>query len=251
MSILLTEFILHQESLNYFMKIFNAFLIVMFVSIGFSQKPMKDFYLKKSLKQDGFQYQFTVLDEDERGVWYFNKSKFYFWYKAQKVLSTQGGASGQLLNGDFEAFHENKQLAQKGTFRKGLKEGKWMYWRKDGTLITIENWKQGKYAGTKELFNEKGELIETCKYSRFKCVKTVGDSVIVIKKREPRAENRDSKKTKKTDSETTEKKHWLKNLFKKKDPSASSETKSSANKKDSEKPKKEPKIKKRGLKTES
>lgn len=222
------------------MKIFNTFLITMLVFIGFSQKPMKDFYLKKSLKQDGYQYQFTVLDEDQRGICHFSKSKFYFWYKAQKVLSTQGGASGQLLNGDFEAFHENKQLAQKGSFRKGLKDGKWMYWRKDGTLITIENWKQGKYFGTKELFNEKGELTETTNYSRFKCVKTVGDSVIVIKNREPRAEKRDLNHEKKADSEDEEKKHWLKNLFKKKEP-----------KSDSEKPKKVPKIKKGELKTES
>ena len=220
------------------MKIFNTFLITMVVFIGFSQKPMKDFYLKKSLKQDGFQYQFTVLDEDERGIWHFNKSKFYFWYKAQKVLSTQGGASGQLLNGDFEAFHENKQLAQKGTFYKGLKDGNWIYWRKNGTLITIENWKHGEYSGTKELFNEKGELIETSKYSRFKCVRTVGDSVIVIKNREPRSEKRDLSHKKKTDSEEGEKKHWLRDLFKKKDPSTSSGAKSQANKKDSAKPKK-------------
>jgi len=148
---------------------------------GFSQEPTKDFYLKKSLKQDGFQYQFTVLEEDKRGVWHYDKSKFYFWYKAQKVLATQGGASGDLLNGDFVAFHENKQLAQKGRFCKGLKDGKWMYWRTDGTLIMIEYWKKGSASGTKELFNENGESTETIKHARFKSTRTVSDSVIVRK----------------------------------------------------------------------
>ena len=216
-------------------KLFNTLISLIIVFTSFSQEPKKDFYLKKSLKQDGFQYQFTVLEEDARGIRYFNKTKFYFWYKAQKVISTQGGASGQLLNGEFEAYHENKQLAQQGTFHKGLKDGEWTYWRKDGTLITIENWKHGEYSGTKELFNEKGELIETCKYSRFKCAKNHGDSTVIAKNRVPRSErsthraelSRDSKNKKKMDSEKVEKKHWLKNLFKKGD-----------SKSDSEKPKK-------------
>ena len=205
------------------MKIFNTFLIVMLVSFGFTQKPMKDFDLKKSLKQDGFQYQFTVMDIDHHDLWYFRKSKFYFWYKAQKVLSTQGGASGQLLNGEFEAFHDNKQLAQKGNFHKGLKDGKWIYWRTDGSIIKIEFWNKGKYVGIHEFFNENGELIETDKYTRFKHVRTVGDSVIVTKNKKIRPEHckddaqvhKDSGNKKKRDSEATKKKRLSWNFFKK------------------------------------
>lgn len=156
-------------------------LMICFLSV--SQEPTKNFYLKKSLKQNGFQYQFTVLDEDKRGVWHYNKTKFYFWYKAQKVLSTQGGASGELINGDFVAYHENKQLAQKGTFCKGLKDGKWMYWRTDGTLIMIEFWKKGDPCGTKEIFNENGESVETIKHSRFSSTRTISDSIIVTNRK--------------------------------------------------------------------
>lgn len=148
---------------------------------GYSQDVAKDFYLKKSMKQDGYQYQFTVLEDDKRGVWFYSRDKFYFWYKAQRVLSTQGASSGQLLNGNFEAFYENKQLAQKGYFRKGLKDGKWMYWRNDGTLISIENWNKGSFSGTTEFFDAKGDGFETIRHRTLSTTRTTADSVIVNK----------------------------------------------------------------------
>jgi antitoxin component YwqK of YwqJK toxin-antitoxin module len=159
----------------------NLYLLIFIFSISFTfgQKPDKDFHLNKSLKQDGYHYQFSILDEDKRGVWSFNKTKFYFWYKAQHILSTQGGGSGELLNGDFIAYHENKQLAQKGSFHKGLKDGKWMYWRTDGTLMTIESWRKGILSGEKEVFNDNGESIETVKFSRIRTIRTVSDSIII------------------------------------------------------------------------
>lgn len=163
------------------MKTFSFFFMLTIYLSGFSQKPLKDFHLKKSMKQETLQYQFTVLDEDKRGVWHYDKSKFYFWYKAQKVLSTQGGASGQLLHGELEVFHDNKQLAQKGKFCKGLKDGKWTYWRTDGTLIVIENWNKGKLTKTKEDFNEKGETRELTKYSIFSSTRENKDSVVCTK----------------------------------------------------------------------
>lgn len=163
------------------MKTFSFFLLLTISLSGYSQKPVKDFHLKKSMKQETLQYQFTVLDEDKRGVRRYDKSKFYFWYKAQKVLSTQGGASGQLLHGELEVYHDNKQLAQKGKFCKGLKDGKWTYWRTDGTLIVIENWNKGKLTKTKEDFNENGESRQLTKYSLLKYTRENKDSVMCSK----------------------------------------------------------------------
>lgn len=175
---------------------------------AFAQNPVKDFYLKKSLKQDGLHYQFTVLDDDKHGVWIYNKDKFYFWYKAQKVLSTQGGASGQLLNGSFEAFHENKQLAQKGKFHKGLKDGKWINWRADGSLISIEEWNKGDLCGTCEYFNEKGELDYYVKYGFFKTCRYEKDTVIVEKRFGPSTgTGTEKKKLPSTNSGTDDKKN--------------------------------------------
>lgn len=164
------------------MKALLAILLTINIFSFYGQEPSKNFYLKKSLKQEGLQYQFTVLDEDKRGVLFYKKDRFYFWYKTQKILSTQGGASGELLNGTCEAFYSNKQLAQKGDFRKGLKKGKWMHWRTDGTLICIEQWDKGELSGTSEYFNEKGELDHSLKNRTFKSTSTYQDSIVIERK---------------------------------------------------------------------
>lgn len=142
--------------------LFSIFTIISLVC--FSQKELKDYSLSHSLKQNKEQYQFLVLDSDKRGPWIHKKDRFYFWYKAQKVMSTQGGSSGQLLHGEFESFHENKQLSKKGAFRKGLKNGEWLYWREDGTLIKTENWKKGVLKGFETHYNKFGIVDETIQH---------------------------------------------------------------------------------------
>lgn len=157
-----------------------TFLLVVMVSFyGTGQKPLKDFYLKRSLKQDNEQLQFTVLEEDKRGVLFYSKHKFYFWYKAQKVMATQGGSSGNLLHGTFEAFHANKQLSKKGNFKQGLKHGKWMYWRADGTLCRIEQWSHGTQRGEQLFFDEAGMQSEMHHLGRYGSERKVADSLIV------------------------------------------------------------------------
>lgn len=144
-----------------------------------AQKPLKNFYLNRSLKQDNLQFQFTVLDEEKHGVWHYNKHKFYYWYKAQKVMSTQGGSSGILLHGTMEAFHPNKQLSHKGTFNRGLKHGKWMYWREDGTLCRIEQWVNGAQRGEQLFFDEDGVQSESIDLSRYGSHRKVLDSLVI------------------------------------------------------------------------
>lgn len=126
-----------------------------------AQDHLKDFSLKRSLKQDGLHLQFMVLDADKRGVRNHEPGKFYHWTKAQQVRITQGGSSGQLLHGLFEAFYSNKQLAQKGSYCKGLKHGSWKYWYQDGTFQRTESWRHGVQLGKQQFFNESGELVRT------------------------------------------------------------------------------------------
>ncbi len=141
---------------------FSIFLFFSLLSIA--QKELKDYSLSHSLKQNQEQYQFLVLDRDKKGPWIHKKDRFYFWYKAQKVMATQGGSSGQLLHGDFESFHENKQLSKKGTFRKGLKNGEWLYWRNDGTLIKTETWKKGILRGIEKDYDKSGRVYQTIQH---------------------------------------------------------------------------------------
>lgn len=73
-----------------------------------------------------------------------SKRKTYHWYKTQEIIKTQGGYSGQLLDGEFVAYYSNKQLKEKGKFNKGLKAGKWIKWNSDGSILSMELWWRGK-----------------------------------------------------------------------------------------------------------
>lgn len=146
-----------------------------------AQNHLKDFSLKRSLKQDGLQFNFTVLDDDKKGVRHYSVSKFYFWTKAQHLQSTQGASSGQLLHGTFEAFYTSKQLARKGEFSKGLKNGTWNFWNKDGSYQRKERWRRGKLCGKQQFFDSKGELVRTeiIRGNKKKCIQS--DTTILWK----------------------------------------------------------------------
>ena len=163
------------------MKYLIAFTLIIHATVSFNQKILKDIHLFHSLKQDGEQFQFKVLDKDKKGVRFYRKDRFYYWYKAQHVLTTQGGSSGQILHGEFEAFYDSKQLSKKGTFTKGLKDDEWLYWRKDGTLIKSENWKRGKLSGIETHYNSRGEAFQTIKHSMFSTKRENADSIIIHK----------------------------------------------------------------------
>lgn len=155
---------------------FISILIISFLSFG--QKIEKRLYLKHSFKQDGKAYQFTVRDEDKRTINHFNKNKNYYWFKAQKVMVTQGGASGLLLNGLFESFYPNKQLNEKGQFKNGLKNGEWLYWRNDGTLSKKEFWSGGNKKRKEISYDANGVEELMIKHKWLKTVKSSADSLV-------------------------------------------------------------------------
>lgn len=145
------------------------------------QKQIESFYLRKVLLQNNLQLQFTVLDKDDRGVRNYDKNKFYFWFKGQKVMNTQGGASGDLLHGSFEAHYSNKQLESKGKFKKGLKSGEWISWYQDGRIKSTEKWKKGEQKGGQRYYHNSGELDYYRKVGSFKEVVRNGDSLFIDK----------------------------------------------------------------------
>ena len=62
----------------------RALVLILIVLSGatYAQKPLQEVYLKRTIKQEGQQYQFMLLDEDKRGVSRYDREKFYYWYKA-------------------------------------------------------------------------------------------------------------------------------------------------------------------------
>lgn len=144
----------------------------------FSQELLKQ---SVNIKQDGLTCKFYVLDQDEKGIKNYNDSKYYYWFKAQKVMSTQGGSSGNLLDGVFQSFYSNNQLFEQGSFEKGLKTGEWKRWDFNGTLIRTENWKNGKLSGKQTEYDGKGQVTSQTYIKRRITVIRKVDTTIVIK----------------------------------------------------------------------
>jgi antitoxin component YwqK of YwqJK toxin-antitoxin module len=72
------------------------------------------------------------------------KDLFYAWYSANAIHFTQAGYSNILLNGQYTEYYLNKSLKEQGTYKSGLKTGKWKSWNEDGTLIRQSSWKNGR-----------------------------------------------------------------------------------------------------------
>jgi len=68
---------------------------------------------------------------------------FYYWYNANTIHFSQGGFSGNLLNGTYTEYYLKLNLQKQGNFKNGLKDGKWKSWNEDGTLREISQWKNG------------------------------------------------------------------------------------------------------------
>lgn len=160
-----------------------TFLLLLFInsSIVVGQKGLEKYHLRKSMKQDEIQYQFYVTEEGDKRSNY-KKNKKYSWYKSQKLFTTQGGASGVLLDGDFESYFFNKQLHSKGYFNRGLKDGEWRYWRNNGTLKKTEKWRNGNLIGEEVFYDENGNE-EKIIHKSFNRITKVGlDTVIYLSK---------------------------------------------------------------------
>ncbi|MCB0761753.1 MAG: hypothetical protein KDC12_09545 [Flavobacteriales bacterium] len=71
----------------------------------------------------------------------------YTWFYAGQLKTTQGGYDGVLLHGDFRRFDKEGNLIENGKFLKGLKSGEWKTWNADGTLVRIDNYKNGTLHG--------------------------------------------------------------------------------------------------------
>lgn len=135
-------------------------LLVFFLSSGFvwCQTPealrhcttddyKMDFYV--SLKSKKVRYADTLS---------------YYWFKAQKLYTTQGMSAGNILHGKFLKYHTNGQLAEQGEFDYGLKDGEWIKWYDSGKIQSKLTYKNGLLHGKFMVFDEEGNRIKIGKY---------------------------------------------------------------------------------------
>ncbi|MDP2684146.1 MAG: hypothetical protein Q8P20_03750 [bacterium] len=132
-------------------------LLLLFIcASSFSDDPIQ----KKYIRNKDYNIHFYVTIEIKKA----NENKLYYWYKSGEIHQSFGGAGGELLHDDFIKYYDKNQLAEKGTFKYGLKVGQWKNWHKNGKLKSIQKYTKGVLNGMSILYDENGDLIQKGKY---------------------------------------------------------------------------------------
>ncbi len=90
-------------------------------------------YHKLQLADSLYDYRFTVIAVSREKP---DLEKTYTWYMKNSIQVTQGNYSGKLLHGTYTKYYwKTNQLAEKGDYKYGLKEGAWQEWNNNGKYI--------------------------------------------------------------------------------------------------------------------
>jgi antitoxin component YwqK of YwqJK toxin-antitoxin module len=117
-------------------------------------------YQKLQLADSLYDYRFTVVAVSKEKP---QSEKTYTWYMKNAVLVTQGNYSGKLLHGTYTKYYcKTNQLAEKGDYKYGLKEGVWQEWNSNGTLSSNVTYKKGVKKGEAVFYDSSGNIVEKC-----------------------------------------------------------------------------------------
>ncbi len=72
-----------------------------------------------------------------------DKGVYYYWYRNGHINFNSGNYSGNLLHGEFEKFSYSGSLKEKGNFKLGTKDGRWLFWNGRGETVKEELWERG------------------------------------------------------------------------------------------------------------
>jgi hypothetical protein len=98
----------------------------------------------------------------------------YYWFEKGNINSSQGAYSGKVLHGQFRVYdRETKQVLESGKFRKGLKNGRWLFWNDTGLLKRSEIYNDGTLDGMTLKYDSLGKPVDTLRYN---------SGVLVLKK---------------------------------------------------------------------
>lgn len=125
------------------MKLYVALFLVFFIV------PQK-----RIINTQDFDYEFYVSSEKIKKP---TREKTYFWYKTGEIHQSTADIGGAVLVDSYLKYYKSKQLAEKGAFDKGLKDGVWKSWYANGNLSTVEKWQKGFRHGDFIAYAENGE----------------------------------------------------------------------------------------------
>lgn len=135
-------------------------LFLTFISCGTSELAFN----KKVISDTHYKEQFYITEKEPKA----KSNVFYYWYKSQKVHSSQNDYSGAVLDGLYTKYYYSNQLAEKGNYNNGVKVGTWKSWYKNGQLATTEKWNQGKLTGKQVVFDSIGNILSQGAYTKGK-----------------------------------------------------------------------------------
>lgn len=139
--------------------IYRILIVLVLISV-ISCKGSKEPFTKRIISNSDYKEHFYITDNDPNS----KSSKTYYWFKSQKVHSSQGDYGGELLDGAYLKYYYTNQLAEKGKFTNGIKSGAWKSWYKNGQLATTENWNNGRLSGKYVFYDSIGNIISRGNY---------------------------------------------------------------------------------------
>jgi antitoxin component YwqK of YwqJK toxin-antitoxin module len=90
----------------------------------------------------------------------------YHYHHVGSIHQTQGGYTGNLLDGKWETTYPDRSLQSQGQFDNGLKTGTWRYWHPNGRLQKEDRWKTGQLHGAFFEYDEDGNLLKRGNYRK-------------------------------------------------------------------------------------
>lgn len=96
-----------------------------------------------------------------------NLQKNYTWYYNNSLHTTKGNYSGKLLNGVYIKYYSlSHSMAEKGTYKYGLKNGTWYTWAEDGSILTYTEFKKGYRHGNYSEYADSSKLIHEGRFKK-------------------------------------------------------------------------------------
>lgn len=132
------------------------FLLSILMIFSFTTDPVK----KKIIRTKKFDIYFYISLKEKKT----SNDKKYFWFKSGEIHESYGDAGGRLLHLKYVKYFADKQLAEKGTFNYGLKEGLWKIWHNNGVIKETIKYRNGERSGPYNLYSNSGKLLTSGKY---------------------------------------------------------------------------------------
>lgn len=128
-----------------------TFLLISMICFAFTTDVQK-----RVIRENGFDVECYISLKKLKS---FNDDKTYYWFKSGGIHQSLGNVGGYVLHNLHLKYYRSNQLAEKGAFNYGVKNGIWKFWNKKGQLILQERWNNGFKQGEFTKYNDQGDLV--------------------------------------------------------------------------------------------